>query len=363
MSGLVRAVSFTGSLPGIRRAAIAEVYDRLGDYLLAIPQGEEERPGWIIPIVERTQMLDGMIVKKHGMFRDYGDVPQYEYRGGETLYIPHSVLGIAEEVSAAADVLYRLLGSSPANWGRPLQAGFPFASDHARFSLTADDAERFMPAFVDAMVREIEMVRVLLDDHVSIWLESPGSLLAMDTAAENGVNLEQMAALTAQGFAEAVYQLTPGAHITIHLCRGDLNHTSWFRGIESLEPMVVLANAIFEQWPHDHATLKAVHLPTCAADVLPQTNREFFQPLGDLATGLPVILGNVHEVVSVEQVRVDEAVSLNLRSLEMATNALGREAEAVSFSCGCRRMTSNQYEMGLAVLEGMIRKEGVHHKR
>ena len=145
------------------------------------------------------------------------------------------------------------------------------------------------------------------------------------------------------------------------------SHKSWFRGIDSLAPLVILTNAIVQHFPKEHR-LAGIFMPTCAGDMVPSLNEDFYGPLSYLKAGTPVILGNIHEMVSREPgITLEAATEHNLMAFEMAVSALrrGRDRQnelpiAGSFSCGGLRMTPEQYAFGVEVQSQMLAIAGTH---
>jgi len=362
----IAALAGTGSYPIDRRTAIPLVNQRLGNYQLWHQQGETERPQWLLEILRRLLGLRGMRVSG-GNFESYTGFPEVEYDGA-TLDIPAWVLDISSEMRQAAEVLVQMYGQ---HWQRPVLAGFPMPTmDFVEFAFLKNP--RLQAAFKEACAKvsleEINTVYQALGSYMVLCLESPGSLVGMHMAQTNGANLQDAAWRIAGEFVEFARRLPRELPLALHLCRGDLGHQSWFGRIDSLEPMVVLANSIAHRFAGAGMSIPTMFLPTCAGDVAPSLDEQFFRPLHDLSSQIPVILANVHEMRTLDpDISLEDAIAHNLRSTEMATRALGWPGQgtdnlpvAVSFSCGGARMDPMNWQFGLDVQAGMANAAGLH---
>lgn len=361
----IAGVAGTGSTPVPREIAIPLLHQTFGQYQLFHQQGETERPKWLLEILERLWQLPGM-VRGGGTYQTYLDVPDVDYRG-ERLYIPaSSVLDIRTEVFTAANRVTQLNGDP---WRRPLLAGLPMPPlDMASFAFPTrpDLAVKFKESFVLAGLEEAAEMHQTLGDHMVLCLESPSSLVRMHAVQSEGGDLHQAAWEIAGEFVAFAQRLPQHLQLVLHLCRGDLNHQSWFGTINSLEPLVVLVNALAHRFAGAELAIPRMFLPTCAGDVAPSLDEAFFQPLSYINSQVKVILANVHEMRSlVPGISLQEAIDHNLRSSELAARALGwRGGDAgssviVSFSCGGARMTPDNWEFGLQVKHGMINAAGI----
>lgn len=355
-------VSFVNSLPGDSRlAAMRLIRQRLGAYLQRMPNGETGRSDWLVPIALRTFELPGMHPSK-GYFKDYTDLPVARYSGDpKSFSIPREVLGYIEEITDAMSCYRGILAEQPFEREVPLQVGLPHFADHLVFTLGKDPAifRDFAPAYMTVLAKEAAAIDALWGNKVTYWLESPSSLLAVEQAFSNGMHADEVADLMGQTLADMIALLPEGVEVSIHLCRGDLQHTSWMRKINSLRPLVLLSNAIIAHWPNGRRC-GGIHLPTAAGDVLPKQQDEasFFAPLGDLYSGktvgydfmprVPYILGNVHERASLEE---------NAASLRLAAEAYGGTFAAISTPCGWGRLTYGQQETLLHILDGLMHLE------
>lgn len=360
----IAGVAGTGSMPVNRRDGIRYLNDLFGQYQQFHQQGETERPGWLLEILNRLWQLPGM-VNNGGSFATYTDLPDVVYVG-DMLEIPPGVLGIYEEVSTAANCVNELGGQS---WQRPLLAGMPMPSrDFASFAFPTrpDLAARFKESFVLAGLNEADAMHQTLGDSLVLCLESPSSLVQMHGAQSQGANLHEVAWDIAGDFVSFAKRLPKGIKLAIHLCRGDLNHQSWFGHIDSLKPMVALVNALAHRFAGAGLAIPRMFLPTCAGDVAPSLDESFFSPLSHINSQVDVVLANVHEMRTlVPDISLQDAIDHNLLSCQLAARALGWRGEGssgsivVSFSCGGARMTPENWEFGLGVQRGMIDVAGI----
>lgn len=363
----IAGVAGTGRTVGSRQVAIPHLNRMLGQYQLWHQQGEDERPEWILERLRRVWMLPGMH-NAGGTFVDgYADAPNVTYEFDQ-LVIPDDIMSIKRELMRAARVLDGLYSGD--SWARPLLAGFAMPTiDLAQFAFPTQPnlSAKSKGAFADTTLRDITNVHAKLGNKgMVVCLESPASLVGLHMAAANNMDVASVAAQYAEEFRLFAQQL-PDVQLAIHLCRGDLNHKSWFGSIDSLEPLVILANAIAQAFAEANRQMPIMFLPTCAGDVLPSLDDKFFGPLGYLRKDIPVILANVHEMRSLEpDTPLDIAIGHNLLSTEMAVRALGWPGEgtqhlphAVSFSCGAR-MSEEDWRFGIRVQRGMIEAAGLH---
>jgi hypothetical protein len=121
-------------------------------------------------------------------------------------------------------------------------------------------------------------------------------------------------------------RLPAGAKVVLHLCYGDLAHTSLVRPT-TLTPAVLFLNALANLLRHRGRERPAVHLPAAYGDQPPLTDDRFYQPLARLDTGYPLHAG-------VADHRDPDVSRTALRLFEAAA---GRRAEAVSTACGLGR--------------------------
>lgn len=351
MRATLRRLHFVGSQPAdVEQTiydAMSSTFRRFGSVLSSLPHGDINRQGWIVPIVHRTQAFPGFRIIRPGLFRNYADLPLAEFHGSQ-LEFPRHFLGYhaeaidAFQARAAIEAEYARRGSDVTM--PPVQIGVPFWLDHRDFSVqaTPGQLEWLADAFIKALVDELVEIHQEWGDQVVVQLESPYSLLRVHLAQAGGEQVD-VAQEMAQAFALLRSRLPSSLRVGLHLCRGDLNHESWGQGeIGSLEPLVLLANAVSQQWPE----LEYIHLPIVAGDAWqPPASSSFYRPLAQLDQRMVWLAGIVHEYATLEQ---------NCTALKFASRALGRSFDGIGLSCGMGRMTHRQYAAALDSLEGVL---------
>lgn len=359
----IAGVAGTGSMPVRREIGIPHLNNRLGQYQLFLQQGEFERPNWILEILNRLNQLPGM-VNAGGSFRTYQDVPDVNFVGN-FLALPEGTIGITNELFDAAGVIGGIYGN---DWPRLLLAGFPMPTiDLATFAFPTRPhlAERHKDAFATAALHEIENAYRVFGSNMALCLESPAALTQVQSL--RSAELSSKADELAREFVDFARKLPVGLPLVIHLCRGDLNHASWYGAVDSLVPMVVLANTIQYRFSMAGMVAPMMFLPTCAGDVMPSLSEAFFRPLSSLSMQVPVILGNIHEMRSLmPNISLEDAIAHNLQSSEIAARALGWQGDGIehlpvafSFSCGGARMTEDDWRFGIEVQRGMLNAAGL----
>jgi len=362
MAGLVRGISFTGSMPfdtrgeGMRRLA------PLGNYLLALPQGElERRQTWIFPMIERLVSALSLRVAEEGR-PEYGQLPQYAF-DGDRMDIPRSVLGIEGEIDdaiAAATVVRREFPNSFRS--TPLLVGLPHAADLAGFCFTPEQAKRWMRDVEAVIAKE---ATAIVGKHGSsstaIMLESPFTMQSILEAHQRREDVAPLVKRFAKGFADMASRLPEHTPVYIHLCHGDFqgkSKHSWTNVALTVE----FVNAIGEVWPNDLVTLGGVHMPFFGGANLPIVlERDMFRPLDDLNRSIPVIYGGVHPMVTSKlDISFKDAFDINRRAYHAAAEALNMPFKAISWPCGGGRLSGKGLDYAFRLLNEFVLVDGAY---
>ncbi|WP_433524020.1 hypothetical protein ACQPZ2_01915 [Nocardia pseudovaccinii] len=334
-----------GSANAPTRQIAMEKFGTMWEYLPSFPEGDTAFPGWIMPRLRSTFALPGMRKVKDGNIElAYPGMPGYEYTGERELEIPPVLLGYFDQAEAAKPILERMIeerGSS-----KSYQACIVDPYDHAYFALGEAGLEQHYESFRKPALEEIFAIHRLFDGDVVFQLESPGRMLTIEVI-ESAQERAAKAVELASDLAAFVRRMPEGARVTIHLCRGDWEHSTWLKQINGFEPVVLLVNAIVAAWPEGR-TLQGIHIPLAAADVLPFAdvdNPDIYQPLEQLTADATIYAGIVHEQASPDHIR---------SALTQARKYYPRPFGGLSTSCGMARMTEAEMDHALRLLSELM---------
>ncbi|MFQ6399103.1 hypothetical protein ACLMAJ_37415 [Nocardia sp. KC 131] len=320
-------------------------FESLWHHLPAFPEGDTAFPGWIMPRLRATFALPGMTKVDDGNIElGYDGMPAYEYRGEAELEIPPVLLGYLDQAQAAKPILDRMINERGER--KPYQANIIDPYDHAFFALGMAGVTEHYDSFRKPALEEIAAIHRLFHGDVVFQLESPGRMVTMETI-ESAEERAAKAVALASDLVEFVRRMPAGARVTIHLCRGDWEHTSWMKKINGYEPLVLLANAIVAQWPEGR-TLEGIHIPLAGADVPPLVDDpDIYRHLEQLTTDVPIYAGIVHEKVDAERI---------VTALTQARQYYSRPFGGLSTSCGMARMTEAEMDRALRLLAELMER-------
>ena len=332
-----RQAHLVGSLPGADPVkAMGTAIDVLGPYLSTLPDGETgERRNWVVSIVEGLREHPDLELRKAGDWSDYDKTPVMKVRRGRTLYGASLDLGHVAAVRESFPA-FRSLTTATGRSDIAFQEGVPGDFDLAMFTLGPAGAMRHRRAFTEATLTEIRDITAITGSDALFQIEVPAELVLLTKAPAAA-----QPAL-ARALARPVAKLAAGAPIGtrfgVHLCLGDMNNRA-FGTMDTVAPLVLLANAIVRAWPADRR-LDIVHAPFAAADQPATTDHAFYAPLRDLSLPPDVrfAAGFAHE---------SQPLSDQLTIRTIIEDSLHREV-IISAACGLGRRSA---EAGHAVLE------------
>ncbi|MGW4772920.1 hypothetical protein ACWEO2_33400 [Nocardia sp. NPDC004278] len=346
MTNLSLPVTYlVGSANAPTRQTAMRKFESLWHYLPSFPEGDTAFPSWIMPRLRATFALPGMTKVDNGNIElGYEGMPSYEYQGKAELEIPPVLLGYFEQAEAAKPILDRMIHEHGEQ--KPYQANIIDPYDHAFFALGAAGVTDHYESFRKPALAEIAAIHRLFHGDVVFQLESPGRTVTMETIESREERAAKAVAL-ASDLAEFVRRMPAGARVTIHLCRGDWEHTSWMKQINGYEPVVLLANAIVAEWPEGR-TLEGIHIPLAGADVLPLVDTpDMYRQLEQLTTDVPIYAGIVHEQADAERI---------VTALTQARQYYSRPFGGLSTSCGMARMTEAEMDRALRLLAELMER-------
>ncbi len=332
-----RHTHLVGAWPG-RSAphAIEVAFAALGPWLDRLSDGETGlRSQWVTPVVEGMRANPNVEMTQDGDYSHYEKTPKYKVREGRTLDPASIELGFRRAFEASYPAFKELRGRHGRE-GVRFQVGVPTPIDLAVvvFGPAAFADPLLIQAFLGAEIKEISEIAALADpEDVVFQLETIVAIPAVGSQETSGDNhavsggADEMLGRIAGLFAAVAQGAPENTHFGIHLCLGDFNHEAFSR-LDTVEPIVRVANAIVERWPEGRP-LDYIHVPFAAASEPPPTEPQFYAALGDLRLpeGVRLAAGFVHE-------HVDEAGHRAL--LATIEQAAGREVD-VAATCGLGR--------------------------
>jgi hypothetical protein len=270
-----------------------------------VPDGETQRPDWVLHIVEELRTHPDFELTRDGDWSDYNKTPTFRVRRGHALRGSDIKLGI-EAAFRDSYPIYRELAVAHGQTELPFQVGVPGDLNLAMFALGPARALLYRRAFTDATLREIRAIHAEAGDQVVFQIEVPAELVLVASVPRFSQSV--VAGYLARGIAGLARQAPEGARFGIHLCVGDLQHRALAR-LRNSGPLVRLANAIAAKWPAGRP-LEFVHAPFSAAVEPPPTNPRWYRPLAGLRlpTTTRFIAGCAHE-------RQDLAAQVHVRNL------------------------------------------------
>lgn len=357
-----RALHFVGSLP----AEVSADAERAMTWILAGAGGHEltalpyEEPlwinGWQIALRDVTEG-DGrrkvFDILADGTGSRYDNLPMYRVARGVRLRPEHVALGRVPQVEAKLPVVRRLRDAH----GRPglrHQVSLPSPLDLALFTLVSPRTPasaatraralagmlRTYRVFRDAVVGEVTELHARYGDDLVYQVETPSVLVGLWSVP--AALRPAVAGVLARQLAGVLTAVPPGAAMVLHLCYGDLAHTSLVRP-GSLEPAVTFLNALARRLRRTGRDLPAAHVPAAFGDQKPPLDPAFYRPLARLDPGYRLYAG----VADHEDAEVSRA------ALDRFETAAGRRAEAVATACGMGREPLALAETAVAVCRSL----------
>jgi hypothetical protein len=325
-----RDAHLVGSLPGATpAAAMATALDILGPALRSLPDGETgERRNWIIGIVDSLVSHDDLELRKPGDWSDYDKTPRLRVRKGRRLWGASLDFGHVAAVRDSFPAFHEARMAA----GRPdlvFQEGVPGDFDLAMFTLGPLGALRHRRPFTEATLGEIRDVKAVTGVDTLFQIEVPVELVLLAKApSPTRPVLARLLARAVTGLAAGTAE---GTRFAVHLCLGDMNNRA-FGTMTDVSPLVLLANAIIDNWPAGR-TLELLHAPFAAADQPATTDPTFYSALRDLRLPADVrfAAGFAHEAQSLEdQRRIRTVIDDHLGRPVVISSAcgLGRRSEA-----------------------------------
>ncbi|WP_125726804.1 hypothetical protein [Kibdelosporangium aridum] len=344
-----RALHFVGSVPAEVSAepegVMRWLLDGAGSHeITALPC---ENPRWIAPwLLDRRNVVDGDSAQEKravfevvvdGVATMYDNVPLHRMARGVALRPEHVALGRVQQVAELMPG-FRMLR---AEHGQPRlrhQVSVPSPLDLALFTLASPKAAvgpvtkaravaaalRHYGVFRDAVVGEVVELHDRFGDELVFQVEAPSVLVGLWSVPAPVRPL--LARVLARQVADVLTRLPADASVVLHLCYGDLDHTSLVRPT-SLKPAVLFLNALANLLRHRERERPAVHLPAAFGDQPPPVDTEYYQPLTRLDAGYPLYAG----------VADHRDPDVSRAALELFEAAAGRRTEAVSTACGLGR--------------------------
>ena len=322
----LRRVHLVGTVPAPDTRAALEIFaEHLGEQLpLWIPDGETgDRLDWVERIIEGLGDHPDLVTAKEGDWSDYEKTPRFAVAPG------HRFASLELDYTRNFQASWPEFLSFRSRHGedRLFQVGIPSQLDLSliAFGFKPVQGLRNLAPFRDATVREITRIHAVAGEDVVFQLEIPIPLILL-TRVPAPLRPVVAGRLAAE-LVKAVRRSPTGTRFGIHLCYGDMNHKSMGDPEDSL-PLVQLANAIIETWPHTQK-LEFVHAPFARGEVPPTLDPDFYRPLAQLRLPPEVrfAAGFIHEERS-----MDELVQLR----ELIEDTLGRQVD-VGASCGLGR--------------------------
>lgn len=334
---MAREAHLVGSLPGSTPAeAMGAALEILGPSLRSLPDGETgERRNWIISIVEQLRHHPDLTLQKEGDWSDYDRVPRFRVRRGHRLFGATLDLG---HVAAVRDSLpaFQKLRAAAGRRDLAFQQGVPSDLDLAMFALGPVGALRYRRPFTEATLLEIREIARVTGDDTLFQVEMPAELVLLARAPASARPV--LARLLARGVTQLAAAAPMGTRFAVHLCLGDMNNRA-FGSLGDAGPLVLLANALIDGWPHDRP-LELVHAPFAVADRPSTTDPAFYAPLDRmrLPVGVRFAAGFAHEAQAIDDQR---------RIRDNIEGRLGRQV-VIASACGLGRRTK---EAARVVLE------------
>jgi hypothetical protein len=349
-----RAVHFVGSLPEQLhpddRTAMQWILDHTDTAgLTTLPCDRD--PNWVVQWLDQLADRDAVTPIRDGAATGYDDYPHYRITPGRRLTPDDVALRRASDTTAVMAVRRAL---DTTRTLPPMQVSVPHPLDLAYFCFGSPlHLLTHLGVFRQALLDDVEEIHQRWGDEAVFQLETPASLIALDTAP--GALAPLVARFLAGQIARLITDTPREARWILHLCHGDLNHKPRVTP-RSLGPAVRLIRSLHHRLRILGETMPRVHIPMCTGATGPPTDAAFYRALGRLPDDVEVIAGLVDEVNPRD----------SHRALELAENALGRPVTAVAATCGHGRRTPAATADNTALARSLAgipyRRFASHHK-
>lgn len=324
MRPMSRRVHVVGTVGGGREQAMKLLADELPMELGTMPDGEHDRPNWVIEMLEeRATRPQFRILRRSRMsdphpLRLLLDPPRCIPRRG------HPVTAGSLELPYAADAVRSWpLFEQFAPMGVRPQYGIPDPRNVGWFFWANPPAHYDVE--VQAAQIEVSAIRKMTDQAVFQW-EGPLQLVGVAKSPRRAQ--PKIADHMARVACEFIAGCVPGCTWILHPCWGNKEDTP-SANPKDVGALVELLNAMVAHWPHDQI-LDAVHLPLGNRLHPVPTDLTYYLPLVDLT--LPpevgVFAGFVRPGIELEQQQI---------ALDHATVTVRRGDIGVSTPCGWGR--------------------------
>jgi hypothetical protein len=300
-----RKTHLVGAFPGHSGAhAMETMLERLGPHLVRLTDGETgERSMWVLILIDSMRAQPDVELVDDGGYTDFDDVTRFALRPGRTLDATQIDLGYHRYANASYPrfkVLRERHGCSHVTF----QVGMPAPADLAIFTFGPEAAlsnPSIAEAYLEATLRELELIRADLDDDVIFQIESVACMVSVATAPEPAQ--PEIARQNAAGLVALAERAPAGTRFGLHLCLADFHHKAMAE-MGSARPLVTMANEVMARWP-DSSPLEYLHAPFAAADKPGSFAEEWYEPLSELRVpeGVRFVAGFIHEDLDVDMLR------------------------------------------------------------
>lgn len=268
-----RRVHLVGTCPAqSTAAAMTLMHHRVGNRLRSIPSGEVDDLDWIVPTIQRREHHPDLRVLKHFKW----DTPTLKPWDGAIMAPRRGAdltsalaLDYADKAAAALPV-WRRMDTEAA-----FQVGIPGPFDLAAFTF-GPGALHFYDYEANAALDEIRIITAMEPQQVIYQLEIP--LETFLVAKTPGRLQPKIAARLARCIGAFIDATPSGSRWIVHLCVGD-PHGKPLVTLPDVSPLVILANALDQAWPHRTHTLDAIHFPFASGTMSAPTGLQFYGPL------------------------------------------------------------------------------------
>ena len=318
MDLITREILQVGSYPAdSAEEAMDEMMSIAGPHLAQLPDGEVDRPSWIVRELDDLRAdpdLRSRTQPQASDFSDYEHFPVFRtVRFGHRLNPDNIPLPYAANAHASWPV-FDAVRTQHQRPDLALQVGIPGPWALPMFAFQSRPlAVAHRGAFNKANIREIENVfhdptigrtPTSGERQVVFQLEVPAEVIAVSSlpkALQAGA-----ARFFGRSIARHAARAPEGAAFGIHYCNGDLGNKAYIHP-DTTQAVVRLANEVTNHWP-DGRPLRYIHVPLAAGDTPPPSiyrQPGFYRPLAklELPEETRFFAGFVHEAVNLKTQR------------------------------------------------------------
>jgi hypothetical protein len=272
----------------------------LGPYLRRVPDGE---PGgrrlwisWQIPLLRANPLLQPAVPPGPGQRASWLPLRLADGVSGDQVHFGE--LGYSREARASYldFVDARKRGELPA--GVRFQVALPTPIAVINTFCTPDDAPRILPAYEQAMLREVERICAAIPHQdLAIQWDVCIEMVAWDGQRTDMRPVPDMERVYGDAFARLGGAVPEDVELGFHLCYGDLDGVHFVQPRDATK-MVELANLIVQRVPRP---ITWIHMPV----PMDRSDEAYFAPLQNLqlAPSTELYLGLVHVQDGVEGTR------------------------------------------------------------